>query len=286
MELEKFDSVAIPNFSFPPNPNFYYFYKFLGHGVLVYERGRFTFYTTKFDYQGRGKIINSYKEIKTKYSDNFCGKNIHNELEKMREIKSEREIANIRKTCRDALRIFKHLKIFDRTEMEVAKQFELLAARAGYYESFPTIVSTKPHVHHINTDHAIGRDETVLIDFGLWNGYSSDMTRMFNPPSELERVVSDVFEYAYDHAKPGVKISEFCAGVRKVMGSYSKYFPHALGHGVGIAVHELPNVSIKSKERFKEGMVFTIEPGVYMRKKFIRVEDVFVMRHDGIEKLS
>ncbi len=287
MFLDKYKPVAIPNFTFPPNPNFYYFYKFFGHGVLVYD-GKFSFYTTKFDYQGRGKIISDYSKIKVKYVDGdfLPGKNIHSKLEKLREIKTEKEIKLIKKSCDAANRVLKKIKIFGRTEMEVAKDIELSLAKRGFYEAFPTIVSTEPHVHHINTSKVIKKSDTVLIDFGAWNGYASDITRMINEPDELRRIIDNVFEFAHDCVKPGVRIRDFCAGVRKIMGKYSAYFPHALGHGVGISVHELPAVSIRSKETFEEGMVFTIEPGVYMKKKFMRIEDVFVLRHDGIEKLS
>ncbi len=296
LDLGKFDAIVIPNFSFPPNPNFYYFYRRFEHGILVFD-GRFKFYTTKFDYHGHGKIIDGYVKFvkslgrvgidKKHWPFKPLGTDIGKKLEKMREIKTEKEVQNIKRMCRETEKIFKKVskKIVGMTEIEASSYIIYEIGRRGFYPSFVPIVSTEPHVHHINSRKVIRKDDTILVDMGIWNGYSSDMTRMINPPAELEKVVRDVFNYAYEKIKPGVKISEFCKEARRKMGRYANYFPHALGHGVGIAVHELPHVSVRSKEKFRDGMVFTIEPGIYTKKKFIRIEDVFVLRRDGIEKL-
>jgi len=266
-------------------------------GILVYN-GKFKFYTTKFDYHGKGKIIKNYVEFVSSLKNvkmdmkywpfKKIGKNISPELEKLRVIKSEKEIKKIRKNCSTALKVFDKIKnkLFGMSEIEVAGKLIYEFSKRGYYISFNPIVSTQGDVHHINSNRILKKNDTILLDFGVWNGYSSDNTRMINPDEELSRVISKVFEYVIENAKPGKKIANICRGARKVMGKYNKYFYHALGHGIGISVHELPHVSINSKEKFKEGMVFTIEPGIYMRKKFIRVEDVFVMRKDGVEKLS
>ena len=293
---KKFDNIVIPNFSYPPNPNFFYFSGHSNPGVLVYN-GKFNFYTTQFDYRYKGKIIKNYYNFVSSLKNvgidmsgwpfGRVGKNISNELNQLRVLKTEKEIKEIKKRCSDALKVFKKIKrkIYGRSEREVGGMFIYEFSKMGYDPSFEPIVSTRGDVHHINSDRIISQDDTVLMDFGVWRGYASDNTRMINPDPKLSRVISKVFEYA-ESAKPGMKISDFCEGVRKVMGKYNRYFYHALGHGVGIGVHELPNISIYSKEKFEEGMVFTIEPGIYTKKKFIRIEDVFVMRKDGIEKLS
>ena len=65
----------------------------------------------------------------------------------------------------------------------------------------------------------------------------------------------------------------------KDLGKYSKYFNHGLGHGVGIEIHELPNLTLNSKDKIMENTVFTIEPGIYLPKKFgIRIEDTVLMK--------
>ena len=87
-----------------------------------------------------------------------------------------------------------------------------------------------------------------------------------------------------------IKINDDCGKMYencvKSLGKYSKYFVHGLGHGVGVEIHELPNLSLGSKDKIMENMVFTVEPGVYIPKKFgIRIEDALLMKKK-VERLT
>jgi len=80
-----------------------------------------------------------------------------------------------------------------------------------------------------------------------------------------------------------IKVGDNCGKIYgncvKNLGKYSKYFIHGLGHGVGVEIHELPNLTLNSKDKIMENMVFTIEPGIYLPRKLgIRIEDSVLMR--------
>jgi Xaa-Pro aminopeptidase len=82
-------------------------------------------------------------------------------------------------------------------------------------------------------------------------------------PSELYQLLQDVTNHIIAWAKPRMKMSDLDAEARRMLGEYSEYFTHSLGHGVGIQIHESPRVSGKSVEVLEPGMVITIEPGIY-----------------------
>jgi len=120
-----------------------------------------------------------------------------------------------------------------------------------------------------------------VIDFGVkYKGYCSDITRTIylGRPKKAEKkiynlVLSSQLK-AIEKIKENILCSEADKQARKVLGKYKKIFIHGLGHGIGIEPHELPNLSTKSTDKFKQKMVFTIEPGIYSSHKFgIRIED-------------
>ncbi|MEI6711406.1 MAG: M24 family metallopeptidase [bacterium] len=104
-------------------------------------------------------------------------------------------------------------------------------------------------------------------------------------PAELYKLLQDVTNHIIAWAKPGMKICDLDAEARRMLGEYSEYFTHSLGHGVGIQIHESPRVSAKSSDILKPGMVITIEPGVYgisvqNTKDKIHSEKVFGLRYE------
>lgn len=82
-------------------------------------------------------------------------------------------------------------------------------------------------------------------------------------PQDLYQLLQDVTNHIIAWAKPGMKMCELDTEARRMLGEYSQYFTHSLGHGVGIQIHESPRVSGKSVEILEPGMVITIEPGIY-----------------------
>ena len=142
----------------------------------------------------------------------------------------------------------------------------------------------------------LGQDETLLIDFGgLWNGYPADITRTFclGEPSDQLRELYDLVlranRAAIAAAGPGVPCQEVDRAARDVIteAGYGEYFIHRLGHGLGMDVHELPQMANGVEATLEEGMVFTVEPGVYLSGEVgVRVEDICLVTSDGVEVLT
>jgi Xaa-Pro aminopeptidase len=126
-------------------------------------------------------------------------------------------------------------------------------------------------------------------------GYSSDITRMALigvPPegyAEVHEIVELAVQAALKTARPGVKAHEVDEAAREVIAKagYGDYFVHRTGHGLGSEVHEPPFITASSQTALDEGMVFSIEPGIYIPGRFgVRLEEIVILRADGPEILS
>ncbi len=129
----------------------------------------------------------------------------------------------------------------------------------------------------------------------ILNGYCSDMTRTFTvgKPDEkymqLHRIVRKAQLAGMEALRAGVTGASVDKAARKVIedAGYGEYFGHGLGHGVGLAVHEEPRLSPNWQKKLQAGMIVTIEPGIYIPDwGGIRLEDMFVVREDGYERLN
>jgi len=138
-----------------------------------------------------------------------------------------------------------------------------------------------------------------LIDMGLlWKGYCTDFTRTIHlgrASSEFKKIyniVKDAHLFALEKVKVGRKISEIDKTARDYIKKkgYGKFFIHSTGHGVGIEIHEFPRVYYKGVDKdviIEEGMVFTIEPGIYLGGKFgVRLENIVAVIRGVGEPLS
>ena len=152
-----------------------------------------------------------------------------------------------------------------------------------------------PH-HLVPTARKLKRGELVMIDLGCrFGGYCADMTRMIAigcPKPELRdahRVVLRAQEAAIATARAGMTGRELDAVARDIIdrAGYGSRFIHALGHGIGRKVHQLPRISPKWNRRLKAGEVITIEPGIYVPRQFgIRIEDMLLITPRGARNLT
>lgn len=150
--------------------------------------------------------------------------------------------------------------------------------------------------HGAPTDRAFKRGDLVTVDFGATiDGYMSDLTRNFSlgPLSpqgrDIQRTLLEAHQRAADALRPGVEAKAVDAVARDVVTArgWGKYFPHGLGHGLGLEIHEAPRLSPLSKDILQEGDVVTIEPGVYIEGwGGMRIEDDYLITKEGAECLS
>ncbi len=151
-----------------------------------------------------------------------------------------------------------------------------------------------PHGHSGNR--VLSADEFLLIDYGgSYQNYPSDITRTFclgTPTDEMKRVyeaVRGANEAARMIAKPGVACGDVDKAARDVIeaAGYGEYFTHRTGHGLGLSGHELPQIAAGVTDVLKPGMVFTIEPGIYLPGQYgVRIEDDMHVTEDGCESLT
>lgn len=150
--------------------------------------------------------------------------------------------------------------------------------------------------HHQTGETRLKRGDAVVMDIGGgMQNYSSDMTRMAvmgDAPEgyqQIHDVVEQAVQAAMAAARPGVVASRVDAAARNVIkdAGFGDYFIHRTGHGMGVEVHEPPYLTASSETVLEEGMVFSIEPGIYLPGRFgIRLEDIVILRSDGPEILS
>ena len=223
---------------------------------------------------------------------------------KLRMIKDAEEIERIKKSCEItskcmelAAELLEEGVLESEVKAEVMEEmFKLGAERAA----FEIIIASGPKSslpHGGPGDRSMKKGDVVLVDLGVvYEGYCSDMTRTFYIGSQPEEEVSRIYEVVMD-AKSlvqeeltiGLTAASLHEKAYKEISSkgYGDYFIHGLGHGLGIEIHEPPRLSPLGKEVIMEGMVFTIEPGIYLPRKFgIRIEDTVLVKRDGIEVLT
>ena len=184
------------------------------------------------------------------------------------------------------------------TEEELAAEIRAHFSSEGAEAAF-WIVGAGPNgafPHHATSDRVIAEGDAVVIDIGgRKDGFPSDMTRMAvvgRPPEgyvEIHAIVERAVQAALAAAKPGVRAREVDAAARDVItaAGYGEYFVHRTGHGLGIDIHEPPYITSTSETVLDEGMVFSIEPGIYLPGRFgIRLEEIVILRETGPEILS
>ena len=227
----------------------------------------------------------------------------HNLVEELRQIKSEEELEKIKKAIRITVSALKFIKDFispGKREIEVAAELERFirynGARTSAFDIIVACGANSSFPHHITSQRKIKNNEPVLIDIGVdYLGYKSDLTRVFflGKITSAVRKIYDIVLQAQERAirkiKPAININIIDKTARQYIAQrgYGGFFGHNLGHGVGLEVHEEPNISGKEKGKLRPGMVFTIEPAIYLPDKFgIRIEDMVLVTERGAQVLS
>lgn len=217
----------------------------------------------------------------------------------------------MRKDAREYAALKKNALIADRA-MQAAfaairpgmTESELAAIIADHFSSEGApmqfaVVATGPNgafPHHHTGSRKLAEGDAVVIDIGgRTDGFPSDITRMAAVGSaqegygQIHGIVEHAVQAALKAAKPGALARDVDAAARKVItdAGYGEYFVHRTGHGMGIGGHEPPYITASSDTVLAEGMVFSIEPGIYIPGRFgIRLEDIVILRADGPEILS
>lgn len=236
---------------------------------------------------------------------------VKNELGRLRMIKSDPEIAAIRRATEITMRAFQSLgdKLSAcRSEYELAALATHELMRQNTFHAYEPIVASGANavvLHYVANDQEFTPNELVLIDMGAsFEGYVSDISRTIGvDPTrrqlEVHEAVQGVNKYALSLVKPGASVREIEKKTRKYLGerlvglglinrptkqAIRKYYPHATTHPVGLDVHDpMPKDGI-----LRQGMVLTIEPGIYIKEESIgvRIEDIVLVTENGFENLS
>jgi Xaa-Pro aminopeptidase len=258
--------------------------------------------TSEVGYEDDKLDVASFNKLKSAFPGvSFLS--ISGELRDQRCVKKTAEIELIKKAALIAdltydcvIRIIKA----GMTELEISAHIDyLIKTFKGNGPAFETLVSSgrlSANPHGKPTDKKVKTGELILMDFGArYKGYNSDITRMVSlgaPSKKILKVYNAVLSAsgaAVSKVRDGVLASEVDKAAREVLRKekLDKYFSHATGHGVGLQVHEGPRVSSSSRDVLREGMIITVEPGVYLPSiGGFRVEDMVLVKKGGCEVIT
>ena len=228
---------------------------------------------------------------------------LEDELRNLRAVKDAHELTFLRKAIDISSNAFFRIgEILKEgvVEREVALEMESFMKRDGADAiGFDIIIASGKRSalpHGKASGKQIEKGDLILIDFGSgFQGYHSDQTRtvVCGSPSPEQLKIYQIVKEAHDHAiekvRPGIPIGEVDGAARDHIRNqgYGEYFGHGTGHGIGLAVHEDPAVNSENKGLLQEGMVFTIEPGIYLPDRGgVRVEDMVLVTAHGVEVLT
>lgn len=255
---------------------------------------------TKVGFDGAAYSYNDYNSLRAELPDKTLASI---DLKYLRMVKDERELKLMWKAFKIADQAF--LKLLP--EIKPGMTEKALAARLEYYmssmgsekPSFDTIIASGARSvlpHGMASDKEIEIGDFITFDFGaVYDGYHSDMTRtvvlgMANSwHKEIYTIVEEAQWRGLKAAKPGMTGAELDAIVRDYITSrgYGENYVHGLGHGVGLEIHEMPNINKRGTDVvLAPGMTFSIEPGIYIPGKGgVRIEDTVVLTDDGAKVL-
>lgn len=224
-------------------------------------------------------------------------------VEELRLIKDEQELTILQEAANIADDAFSHILRYIRagvSERDVANELEFFMRKQGATSSsFDIIVASGVRSalpHGVASEKKIQKGELVTLDFGAYyKGYCSDITRTI-AVGDVSEKLKDIYETVLqaqlcgmNGIKAGMTGKEADALTRDYISSkgYGQYFGHSTGHGIGLEIHEGPTLSLRSNLVLKEGMVVTVEPGIYIAGiGGTRIEDDIIIRANGNEALT
>ena len=268
--------------------------------ISEYDYENFFMYCENVGFEEKYVTYYKYREYMHKFKINNLVET-EDIIEKQRAIKDSFEINEITKACELTDRCFEHLLKFIKkgmTEKEIAFEIEKYFKENGADElAFPSIVASginSSMPHSVPTDKKIESGDIITLDFGcIVNGYCSDMTRTI-----FVDFVQDYAKKIYDlvlknqmlileEMKEGANTKNLFKMVESDFNLYDYTLIHALGHGVGMEVHENPVIGSKREILLKNNMVITNEPGIYIPGKFgVRIEDTVLITKNGCINLT
>lgn len=224
-------------------------------------------------------------------------------IEGLRLIKTTEEIEILKEAAKIADDTFEHILPFIKPgvrEIDIANELEFYMRKLGASSSsFDIIVASgyrSAMPHGVASEKKIAAHELVTMDFGaLYKGYCSDITRtvavgtLSDELKDIYQTVLQAQELGVEKIKAGMTGKEADSITRDYIVSkgYGDYFGHSTGHGIGLEIHEAPTLSQKSSEILQEGMIATVEPGIYIPEiGGCRIEDDIIITKNGNERLT
>ena len=261
-----------------------------------------------YDFAVNPAPANLLRQLKKQFDE---VRDCRRELAKMRAIKQPEEIEAIRRAIDLSVEAFQQVK----ADLDTyTREYQVESAFSHYFRSrgakghaYDPIVAAGKNactLHYGANNDSLKKSDMLLLDIGARvDGYAADITRTYSlgDVSPRHEAVHTAVETAHrqiiDLLQPNLKVEDYSKAVDTIMkkalkslrllnsdDDYRKYFPHAISHGLGIDVHD----SLGGPEVFAEGMVLTVEPGIYIPEEGIgvRIEDDILITHDGHENLS
>ena len=245
--------------------------------------------------------VAGFKEIKKQLKD-YTFHSVANEIAELRAVKSDIEIEHIKKAqsiTEKALSAVLSLLKPGVTEKDISAELTYRFLKFGAdglaFDNIVAFGENSSDCHHIAGDRKLEKGDVILFDIGAKaNGYCSDMTHtfVFGEPSgkfsEIYELVLNAQQNVLKFLKAGMSGREADSIARELFraNGYDREFGHSLGHSVGIDIHENPRLSASNYDELPENCVVTVEPGLYLEKFGVRIEDMVVIKKDGIENLT